>query len=254
MLFHKVREKQETFVDITGARNQSNVAGRCVAHQFINTSICLSSLSFPSPMTMSYSSGISHCWGTRSKALVHISVEKQGRRWDGGQVSWGIFCRNRGIYLLFFIYPFIRPSRHYEDAQYPILWSVIILWQSPENVVFYVGCPLEWRVLAFKMLVSIALTLKGGVRSSFAKKLQFWPVKALGALKKLTLVVPAVNHSVCPCFLALKGSSFRRVVQIQMNWEAVWNFIYDTHYILFTLCIQQEAENTKPLESKSINH
>lgn len=53
------------------------------------------------------------------------------------------------------------------------LWSEIILWKVPENVVLYVDFVLEWRVPAFKMLVSIALTLKGRVKSSIAKKLQF---------------------------------------------------------------------------------
>lgn len=77
------------------------------------------------------------------------------------------------MYQPFCIYPLIGPSHRYEHAQYPALWSEIILWKAPENVVLYVDFVLEWRVPAFKMLVSIALNLKGRVKSSIAKKLQF---------------------------------------------------------------------------------
>ena len=80
VLFHEVTEKQDKFSDITSERNKSNVNWLRAAHQFINTSICLSSLSFPSPMAMSYGNGISPCRGARSKALVQISAEKLSAR------------------------------------------------------------------------------------------------------------------------------------------------------------------------------
>lgn len=126
-----------------------------------------------------------------------------------------------------------------------LLWSEIIHWTAPEYEFLYLDFALEQIILAFKMLVSIAPTLKGSVRSTFGHKLQFGPVKTVGVLIKLTLVIPAVKHDVCPCYMALKCSSIRTVVQIQMNWEAVWNFTYGTHCILFTLCLHQEAEKQK---------
>lgn len=52
VLFQEVMEEQDKFSDITGERHKSNVNWLRAAHQSINTSICLSSLSFPSPMAM----------------------------------------------------------------------------------------------------------------------------------------------------------------------------------------------------------
>lgn len=165
----------------------------------------------------------------------------KGRRWDGGQIGWDNFYRNRGMYLPFLIYPLTGPSYQYEDAQYSALWTEIILWKAPENVVC--SWILFWNGEFW--LQNIGFHCPDTEKKSeviFHQKAAIWPVKALEIFTKLTLVVLAVNHSVCPCSLALKGSSFRTVVQIQMTWETVWNFIYDTHYICFTLCIQQEAE------------
>lgn len=80
VFFHKLTEKEETFADITGERNQSDMNCLHVAHQFINTSICLSLFSFSSLMAMSYGNGISHCWGKSSNALVQIPAEKLSER------------------------------------------------------------------------------------------------------------------------------------------------------------------------------